>query len=322
MSAAAATQATCPRCLGPLEQGDLRCALCALAIPPAASSIVTAAAAKVVRCEGCGAAVSYDVQAKAPKCAFCGSVMHVEAVEDPLEQAEAKLPFTVDPSTAQEALQAWLKTRGFFRPSDLASESTVSSLQPLWWPAWVFDARGEVTWTADSNAGSRRSAWAPHAGSTEMSFDEILVPASRGLTESECISLAPYFNSAHASPNAPGPEGALTEQFDVQRSAARQRILVATESVAVQRLKSGVIPGSSFRNIHVSIVLRGLRTRRLSMPTYVLAYKYKGKLYRALVHGQDASAVFGSSPLSWVKVIGVSLAALAVLALLLLIFAR
>lgn len=322
MNAHAVKVSECPRCHGPIEQGDLRCALCALTVPHEASSLVAAAKAQVVRCEGCGAAVSYDVHAKAPKCAFCGSVMHVEAVEDPLEQAEAALPFTVDPAQAQEALKGWLKTRGFFRPSDLAAESTVSSLQPLWWPAWVFEARGEVAWTADSNAGNRRSAWAPHSGHADMRFEGILVPASRGLTEKECMQLAPHFDESGAAPNAAGPEGAITEQFDVQRSAARQRILQAADSVATERLKSGHIPGTTFRNIHTSVLLRGLKTKRLSMPTYVLAYKYRDKLYRALVHGQDASAVFGTAPLSWAKVIAVAGVALAAIALLILLVAR
>ncbi len=55
------------------------------------------------------------------------------------------------------------------------------------------------------------------------------------------------------------------------------------------------------------------------MPTYVLAYNYKGKLYRALVHGQDDTAVFGSAPLSWGKVIGVAVAVLALLSAALLL---
>lgn len=316
MSVGPGETSRCPRCQGPLEQGDLRCALCALAVPASASSR-TAAVAQVVRCEGCGAAISYDVQAKAPRCAFCGSVTRVESVEDPLEQAEAALAFTVDPAAARAALRAWLQTRGFFRPGDLASESTVSSLQPLWWPAWIFEARGEVSWTADSNAGAGRAAWAPHAGQVDLDFNEIVVPASRGLTHAECAALAPFFDPSTARPNPAGPEGALTEQFDVQRSAARARILEAAHAVAAERLtRDGLIPGSSFRNLHTSVRLQGLRTRRLSMPTYVLAYRYKGKLYRALVHGQDARAVFGKAPLSWAKIAGVAAAALVVVAAL------
>lgn len=311
----------CPRCQGPLERGDLRCALCALAVPAPAVA-VAALVAQIVRCQGCGAAVSYDVRARAPRCAFCGEVMRVESVEDPLEQAEAALPFTVAPEAARAALKGWLKTRGFFRPGDLAAESTVATLQPLFWPAWVVDARGEVSWAADSDADAGRAKWAPHAGQLELTFEEIVVPASRGLSHAECAALSPHFDTLRASPTPEGPEGTVTEQFDVQRSTARSRILDAVHALTEARLRSGVIPGTSLRNLHASVLLRGLRARRLSMPTYVFAYRYKGKLYRALVHGQDAQVVFGTAPFSWAKVLGVTAAALAALALILVLLAR
>ena len=48
-----------------------------------------------------------------------------------------------------------------------------------------------MSWSGDSNAGSRRSSWAPHAGQNRMIFDDILVSASRGLTDQEIQATAP-----------------------------------------------------------------------------------------------------------------------------------
>jgi hypothetical protein len=50
-------------------------------------------------------------------------------------------------------------------------------------------------------------------------------------------------------------------------------------------------------------LLRGLVTRRVALPTYVLAYRYQGRAYRALVHGQDARCVMGVAPLSVRKIV-------------------
>jgi hypothetical protein len=47
----------------------------------------------------------------------------------------------------------------------------------------------------------------------------------------------------------------------------------------------------------------------------VLTYRYKGSLYRALVHGQDPQLAFGEAPLSWAKVVLVALGGLAILVL-------
>jgi len=309
----AAVGAPCARCSTPLEVGDLRCAICGQVAPVATALAPARATAAVLRCEQCGAAVAFTAEAQGLRCIFCTSVLRLEQPEDPVEAAETILPFRVDPAAADAALHAWLRTLGFFRPKDLAETARVDALRPLWWAAWIFDARALVSWTADSDAGSGRSAWAPHAGQTPMEFHAVLVPASRGLDRGECARLAPHFDLRTAQTEPQGPPGTLLERFDVQRSAARAIVSNAVRATAAERLKTGVIPGSRFRNIHVDVLLEGLVTRRVALPTYVLAYRYHGKAYRALVHGQDASCVMGVAPLSVWKIVLVVLAALLVI---------
>lgn len=318
---AAAAEARCSRCAAELEPEDLRCAICGLFIP-AATRPVEKPKAKIVRCEACGASLTWSAEAQAPKCAFCDSVMKVEVPEDLLEQAEATLPFRVDPAQARALLGRWLKSRGFFQPSDLVGEAKLESLHALWWPAWVFSARSLVSWTADSNVGAGRADWAPHAGQTQLDFDDLLVSASRGLTLEECARLAPHFDLGTAEPTPRGPTGALTERFDVPRSGARRLILDALMEEAVARLKRETIPGTRFRKVNACAVLEGLTTRRLSMPTYVLAYRYRRSLYRVLIHGQDPSCVFGSSPISFWKVLFTIAGVLGVLAAVLALLLR
>jgi hypothetical protein len=256
-----------------------------------------------MRCDACGAAIAYDPSAQAPKCAFCASVMHLERIEDPVEQTEWILPFAVGPEQAQASLRAWMKTLGWYRPGDLATQSTIDSLRPIWWAAWIFDADALVSWTADSDYGNRRSYWAPHAGQTNMRFERILVNASRGLTIAEAGRLAGFFDLRTAGKQPHGPPGTVLESFDVQRSAARKRIADACEAEAAARVqREGHIPGSRFRNVRAAVVLHGLKTNRMALPVWILAYRYGDKLYRAIVHGQDARCVFGDAPISWMKI--------------------
>lgn len=319
MSAPARLLPHCPRCASPVEKGDLRCAVCSFAVRKTVDE-PRATTVHLIRCDGCGACVSYDVQARAPRCAFCGETTHVEEVEDPLEQAEAVLPFSVTPEEARKALGKWLGTRGFFCPSDLKQQASIDKLKPMWWPAWVFDVQAQISWAADSNAGALRADWAPHSGLTHARFTNVVVSASRGLSESECAGLAPGTNPATAQQEPKGPDGAVMEQFDVQRSSARERILSVIEGLSRQAAAKA-IPGSRYRNLHVSSVLRGLRSRRLAIPTYVLAYRYRDTLYRALVHGQNPGTVVGSTPVSWMKVTAVTASIIAVLVLVVVLLA-
>ncbi len=313
----------CERCHSPLESGDLRCAICGLPTPPPSAAATeldrpTETLATILRCDGCGAAVSYDEKVAAPKCSFCGSVMAIERPTDPIEEAEAYLNFRVDAEQAKQALKRWLGGLGFFRPKDLRDSAVVDKLQPLWWAGWSFDAGGAVDWAAGSGAGSGRSSWAPHAGSFELRLRSVLVSASRGLTESECTALARGYNLADRSP-APGAHGTV-ERFAVQRSAARAMISRALQATAGAYAEKHV-PGSRVRNLRLAVVPRQLRTARLGFPAYVLAYRYRDQVFRAIVHGQNPNFVHGQAPLSWLRILVVVGGAIAAIGLVGLIVA-
>ncbi len=312
---------SCDRCAFALEPEDLRCALCGKATTAPPAPVVTKARAEIMRCVGCGAAVTYSAEDAAPRCAFCNATMKLEAIVDPIDQANALVPFAVDPATAQASLKAWLGSRGFFRPSDLATASTIEDLRAVWWPAWVFDVSAEVCWTADSNAGARRSYWAPHSGRCRMDFANIVLTASRGLTDEECHALIPAYDLNRVvgveEGERSGPDGSVLERFDVQRSAARRRIVEAIEATAVVRVQTTQVPGSSFRKVRASVMLEGLTTDRYALPAYVLAYRYGKQLYRVVIHGQDPARIVGTSPLSWLRVAGVALGVALLIAIVL-----
>ena len=115
------------------------------------------------------------------------------------------------------------------------------------------------------------------------------------------------------APAIPGEIPAVIESFDAQRSAARAAIQRGIEATARTRVER-YIPGTRFRNVHVACLLEAQTTRRVALPAWVLAYRYRGAPYRAIVHGQRPEIVFGSSPKDWVKIAAVTLAILAVIA--------
>lgn len=304
----------CTRCKTPLEDGDLRCAICACVRAADDLPVLTETRASIVRCTECSAAVAFVAEVGAPRCGFCGAVTKIEQPVDPIERAELCLEVLVDRDHAAAALRGWLGRRGWFAPDDLASTAALDSMQLLHWSAWVVDAEALVSWAADSDAGSQRSDWAPHAGQVSMLFTGTVVPASRGLTWKECAHL-----TAHYDMRTAGPIGELAgqvEAFDAQRSAARKTVLAAIEATAAGRLQQGTIPGRKFRNVKVGVMLESLTTRRVVLPVWILTYVYGGKRYRSLVHGQQAGMVTGAAPMSTWKlmlVVGLVAAIIAVI---------
>ncbi len=312
----------CARCESALERGDLRCAVCALPAPaPAADAPV--ATLDVLRCTGCAAALAYDPEVQNARCAFCGAVLELETLADPVEQVEEYLPFRVTREEARQALTRWQSGLGWFRPGDLTSASRVTGLQPLWWVCWVFGARARVSWTADSDAGSRRAEWAPHAGTADVSVENVFVSASRGLTRKEADALAPSCDLRSRRVSPAGPDGAadahaVIERFDVQRSMARGLVLDAVRGTLEASVARDQVPGTRHRNVHVEPLLEDLETLRLAAPAYVLAYRYRDALYRVVISGQDAACVIGKAPYSGTRIAAAAGAVLLVLLLVLL----
>ncbi len=309
-------QSACGRCDSPVERDDLRCPICSQAVPDTTRTDRSEAKVEVLRCDGCGAAVSYSAKARAPKCAFCGSVMHLETTSDPMEQTGRFLPFSIDRDRAVGAYRQWLRGLGFFRPSDLTEAARLESLKALWWVGWVFEADALVSWAADSNSGTREAPWAPHAGQLEMPFRDILVPATRGLSDAEAEQLTGSYRLETARDEPENAEGeTIVEQFDVRRSSARQQVADAMGRLAESRIKDGHIPGSRFRKLSAVILLRRLVTLRYAFPAYVVADRYRGRLFRTVISGQDAACVLGRAPYSLWKILGAIGAALLAVAL-------
>jgi hypothetical protein len=309
----------CGRCASPLEAGDLRCAVCALAAPMALVADrgpdLAVAAIQILRCGECGAAVGFVAEVGAPRCAFCGAVTAVERPVDPVEAPTQRVPFRVDRDAARAALRGWLGRRGFFAPRDLADAAIVEQLAPLAWACWVINAEAEVAWTADSDAGAQRSAWAPHAGVCELTFANLAVPGTRGLTGAEARALVRGYDLSTARAIVVGDDGeagdpgdplageaAVVEQFALQRSAARRLLHGLLEDQAAARVERTEVPGNQVRNVNVGVLVRRLSTARVALPAWVLSYRYGGRPYRAIVHGQDADLVLGKAPVDRGKV--------------------
>jgi len=311
-----AADLNCQRCESVISTDDLRCPICNLTTPGSGTADRPESVVDILRCSGCGAAMTYDVAKGAAACAFCGSVLEVEHPADPLEQAQTLLPFTVDSAVARQAFATWLGSLGWFRPGDLRTDARLETIRPLRWVGWVFDARADVCWTADTDADTRQSDWAPHSGRADLEYDDVVVPATRGLTREEVAVLLPSYDLASVAAAADLVDDATVEQFDVPRSTARARLVEAVERLALKRLAGRHLPGRRVRNLKAATVLRGLKARRFALPAWVLAYRYKDRLYRTVLSGQDATCLKGEAPYSAARITAVAAGGVALVVLL------
>ena len=280
------------------------------------------AARRSVRCSKCGAAESFDAGVAAKSCAFCGSPTVAEApAGSGALRPDGVLPFRVEKRIAITAFRAWLKSL-WFRPTALKVQAALSEIRGVYLPFWTFDVRSESDWSAEAGTRHRRGksttiSWRHVSGHLSHRFDDLPLPASRGLDAATAREIEP-FPTAELRPYEPDfLSGFLAEEFavgvDEARAAAQARMDDFLRTACRNEFRADAV-----RNLRVSTTYSGWTTKSGLLPIWIAAYEFRGGSYRYVVNGATGKAT-GTAPWSWVKI---GFAALAVLTVVLFIAAN
>ena len=174
---------------------------------------------KVIACKRCGAHTTLDPHVSASACAFCGTTAVVEAPPNTaIARPEGLLPFRIARETALQSFRKWLHSL-WLRPNDLKSASRIDKMQGAYIPFWTFDAATDSWWTAEAGyyyyvpvqvqvngrtemRQEQRVRWEPASGFLQLFFDDVPVPASRGVDDTLTRKLEP-FPTADLTPYEP-----------------------------------------------------------------------------------------------------------------------
>jgi hypothetical protein len=300
-----ATTEKCPVCSALLDEEDLFCANCGTEAPHRAEAKAgeTQKSTNNFVCQGCGASMSYDASAQTLRCPFCGSDGLDKRDDAKMLQPEFIVPFALERSQAERVMRDWLG-KGFWRPGDLASSAAIQTITPVFVPYWVFAATTHTYWTADTSktpAGASAS-WYPISGEHAGSYSGVLVGASNALTPAETFAICPFDLAKGVDPESINLSNVVYEQFVVQRKYARPQAQASLEELERNACRQ-YVPGNA-RNVHVNVKLEGLTSQPILLPVYIMAYRYKDRLFRFLINGQTGQAT-GQAPFSYRKLFAI-----------------
>lgn len=307
----------CTVCGGLIDEEDLFCANCGTEAPQrdrTGASLVAQGTTHSFLCAGCGASMAYDAAVQTLRCPFCGSEQLAAEPAGKSLAPQRVVPFAVGHDQATTILRQWLG-RGFWRPGDLASAAVVDKMAAVYVPYWIFAARTFTYWTADTSQTPpfARGDWCPLAGEHRGQYSGLLVGASGVLTASETAALGAFDLGAAQPPGDVPTTGAIVEQFRVPRKYARPLAEQGLEELDRQACQA-YVPGRC-RNLQVNVRLEGLTSEPVLLPVWVMAYRYRDRVYRFLINGQTGHAT-GQAPTSWAKVaLVVAIVALVILML-------
>jgi predicted RNA-binding Zn-ribbon protein involved in translation (DUF1610 family) len=305
----------CEKCREHLDEGDLFCPSCGHEAPGQEYQPAGSLEVHRFECTGCGATLTWELEAQSLQCAFCGRAALEERETVRIPPPRRIIPFQIDQTRAGILFRESVG-RGLFRPGDLLRTLAVTEMRGVYLPYWAFSVDCHFYWTADSNftPPGAKAEWAPHFGEHTARYEHRLVPASGALTSWETGKLGDW-NLAQAVPYAPElVRDAPVEAFSVTRKRARALAFQSFEQ-QVRTDCAPQVPGTRHRNLKTNPLYAGAEAWPLLVPVWILTYEYRGRSYRFLIHGQTGK-IEGSAPVSPWRVLAA--AVLAVLALLLL----
>jgi hypothetical protein len=264
---------------------------------------------KVIACKRCGAHTTLDPHVAATSCAFCGTSAVVEAPPGAnVVRPEGLLPFRITQESALQSFRRWLASL-WLRPNDLKRSARMTGIQGAYIPFWTFDAATYSRWQAEAgyyyyvrvnNRQERRVRWESAEGTLERFFDDVPVPASRGIDASVAHGIEP-FPTADLTPYDPQYlSGFLAEENAIDLPEALES---AKERMRgeIHAACSAAVPGDTQRNLRVQTAFSALAYKNCLLPIWIAAYDYHGTPYRYLVNGVTGKCS-GTAPWSWVKI--------------------
>jgi transcription elongation factor Elf1 len=291
-----------------------------------------------LKCESCGAVNTVDASIISAECAFCGSnqVVPLDQVAQVIKP-ESLLPFQVDQQRAAAEFRAWLG-RGFFRPNPVKkiAKDASAKLHGVYLPFWTFDAHTSSWWRAEAgyyynvtetymatdDQGKqvqrtrevRKIRWEPASGHLQLSFDDVLVPATDSVERGMVERIYPFETGALVSYEPGFLSGWAAEAYTIgleQGWETGQQIM----DQEVYQACGLEVPGDTHRNLQVKTAYSHMTYKHVLFPVWLASYRYGEKVYHFLVNGQTGE-VQGQAPISWIKVVLVILVVVAILGVL------
>lgn len=292
-----------------------------------------------MKCTSCGAEQTFPPNVFAGNCSFCATPIVAKGYANRLIKPKSLIPFRIAREKAQEEFRKWI--RGLWlAPSEIKQYARGDGgLNGMYVPYWTYDCRtfSEYTgqrginesesYTARNAAGETvtqtrtRVDWTPVSGSVANTFDDVLVPASPTLSMATNPLFRDRFSAWNTKALVPYSEEFITgfqaEAYQVGLFEGYKTAKQVIDSRIEQSIRQD-IGGDQQRVDSVNTQYSDITFKHVLVPVWISAYRYRDKVYRFMVNGQNGE-VQGQSPKSGWKIFFLVLGVLALLFIVLMI---
>lgn len=286
-----------------------------------------------VKCAACGAETTFNPNVVSSSCDFCGSPIAVKSNSTvKIIKPKAILPFKLEQFQGNELYKNWLKNL-WFVPGNLKKLATqTESLSGIYLPYWTYDAITDTFYSGERGDDYKvpyeykdkdgnvkmgyktQTRWSYARGQVRNQFDDIFVVGSKSLPRSYLQGLEPWNLKELVPYDEKFLSGFKTETYGIDLKngfkIAQERMQSAIDN-SIRHDIGGDRQKIDSKNVNYS----NITFKHILLPVWISAYRYKDKVYRFVINGQTGR-VQGQHPISWLKIISLVVAIVAIISLI------
>ena len=236
---------------------------------------------------------------------------------DPLIAPDGVLPAKISKQHARTQVQQWLQTR-WFAPNALKQLAHQEGVNGVYLPFWTYDCdtnsvyrgeRGEHYYTTESYTDSdghtqtrqvQHTRWYPASGRVEQSFQNVLVPATKAVSETRLNKLSPWGLNALCAYEPAYLAGFKAQRYQLELPQGFEKAKQMMAPVIEKDVRHD-IGGDEQRISEIQTEYLSVMFRHLLLPVWIGAYQFSGQTYQVMVNASTGE-VQGERPYSAVKI--------------------
>lgn len=258
------------------------------------------------RCESCGGSIIVDKSVAATKCPYCENPALLAQNLSGMLKPDVIIPFAVKREEMKERLKNFLKGK-FLVPRRFRDNHRIEQSSGVYVPFWLFDVAVDARVVFDATrsrsytSGDYRITETSHYKCyrrADFDFENIPADASEAMKDEYMDSIEPFHMKDTVPFDGMYMVGFMADKYTVESKDCVNRINTRVENTCISELKDTVkgydtcVANSSTINNR-----KDGRVKYAMMPVWIMATRYKGKVYEFVMNGQTGKVV-GTVPIS------------------------
>lgn len=235
----------------------------------------------VYHCDSCGSEIVTDETTVATRCYYCHSPVVLKGKLSNDMRPDSVVPFTIGKDKAVKTFLDWVKKKRYV-PHGFFSQAQVECMEGVYYPHFVCDCQiegaidGEGRNTSVANTDKYVVTSTQHyrvRREGELAFEGIMRPALSSTNRKLSDGIHPFPLDAAKAFSGAYLSGFLAERRDIDAQSIQGDVENEVKGYVEPILTDDLSYGSY--TVNTTAKLKGLKTRYMLLPTWVLTYPNK-----------------------------------------------